>query len=240
MPSPHLAPGRWSPPVRIGLEQLLAQPADTRPIAALDFDDTCLDGDISHAVLDELDREAPGLVDGYRRACEIDLRGAWVGLVGTLCAGRSEDDVAALTATALERGLADGRLRLVPEMQELVGALHAAGWEVWVVTASAAPVVRAVAHHYGVAPERILGMCPRLGADGRYTAEVLEPVTYREGKLEALRARVGRDPDLAAGDSPSDLALLRAARRALLVDRGVPELRAEAERRGWWIQEAWR
>lgn len=248
MPAPRLAAGRWSPDVRIGLERMLSdagelEPGASRaapPLAALDFDDTCLDGDISHAVLEELEREIPGLVDAYRRACAVDLRAGWVGLVGTLCGGRSEAEVAALTARGFERGLADGAIRLVPEMQDLVGALHEAGWEVWVVTASATPVVRGVCPRYGIAPERILGMNPGVGADGRYTAEVTEPVTFREGKLLALRARTGRDPDFAAGDSPSDLALLRAARRVLLVDRGDPAMRDEARARGWWIQGGWR
>lgn len=240
MATPRLAPGRWAHDVRIGLERLLAQDLTGRTIAAFDFDDTCLDGDISHAVLDELERETPGLVHAYQQACARDLREGWVGLVGTLVAGRSDADVAALTTRAMQRGLREGKLRVVPEMQELVAALHEAGWEVWVVTASAAPVVRCVSHHYGIEPHRIIGMSPVMGPDGRYTAEVLEPVTYREGKLEALRTCAHCDPTLAAGDSPSDLALLRAARHGLLVDRGNTALREEARTRGWWVQEGWR
>lgn len=239
-PSSPLGPGRWAPDVRVGLERLLAEGTVGRSVAAFDFDDTCLDGDISHAVLEELDRASPGLLDTYQRACARDLRAAWVDLVGTLVAGRRQDEVAALTSTALERGLSEGRLRLVPEMQQLVSALHEAGWEVWVVTASAAPVVRCVSHLYGIAPERVVGMSPAVDPDGRYTAHVLEPVTYREGKLAALRLHAGCDPVLAAGDSPSDLAMMRAARHAILVDRGDAALRDEARERGWWVQEGWR
>jgi phosphoserine phosphatase len=67
-------------------------------------------------------------------------------------------------------------------------------------------------------------------------------VTYREGKLEAVMAWIGRAPTFAAGDSEGDQWLLRAARHALLVDRGAhgdPALRALAREEGWWVQTGW-
>lgn len=243
-----LSPGRWSPGVRDGLERLarahgrgsLSYDAALPPIAAFDFDDTCLDGDISHTLLEDLDALRPGLVEAYRADCRVDLRDAYIRLVGTLVAGRTPAEVADATLASLSRGLRDGRLAWINEIRELLALLHAEGWAVWIVTASPAPVVAAIAGHYGVAPDRVLGMRSGVGPDGRYTHEVLEPATFRSGKLEALRRSAGRDPVLAAGDSVSDRDLLASAAAGLLIDRGDEALRAEAERRGWWIQERWR
>lgn len=237
-----LSPGRWASPVLAGLRRMLAEVRPTHgiaPVAAFDFDDTCLAGDISHAVLEDLDEEAPGLVDAYVADCAVDLRSAYVRLVGTLVGGRKLDEVRALTRRALERRLADGRLALVPEMQELIGALGDHGWEVWIVTASPEPLVQELATAYGLAAERVIGMRSPVGADGCFTLEVLEPITYKEGKLQALRQITGRDPVFAAGDSGSDRDLLGAARFGLLIDRGDEDLRAEAARQGWWIQSRW-
>ena len=72
-----------------------------------------------------------------------------------------------------------------------------------------------------------------------YTPQVLEPITYRQGKLDALHRRCGAGPQLAMGDSLSDASLLHAAQVGILVDRGDPALRDHAHEVGWHIVEGW-
>ncbi len=70
---------------------------------------------------------------------------------------------------------------------------------------------------------------------GKFTSEVVEPVSYAEGKIAALR---GAGPlVLACGDSyTGDLAMLQAAQVAVAVApaSGSP-LAAEAARRSWFV-----
>lgn len=241
MPSTY--PGRWSPHVRARLERMLDEVgsrSDPPPLATFDFDETCIRGDISHAVLDDLDREQPGLVARYQAECAVDLYTAYVNLVGTLCGGRTFEEVRARTEAALNRGLADGRLAIVTEIRDLMDVMRSRGWEIRVVTASAAPIVQSVVERYGLSAEHVLGIRPEVGEEGRYGWGVLEPVTYREGKLTAIRAAVGRDPLFAIGDSMGDRWMLEAARYALLLDHGDPVLQALASSRGWMIEEPWR
>ncbi|MCB9684449.1 MAG: HAD-IB family phosphatase [Alphaproteobacteria bacterium] len=227
----------WREEVRTGLEQMLAT---VRPgTAVFDFDQTILHGDISEALLAELAaRRGEPLVAVYEEACSRDLRTAYVELVHTLVAGRTEPESRRLAQATFATGVRSGALRIRPAMRELVWALQRLGWEVWVVTASPEVLVQAVAEHIGVPPNRVVGMRSEVGEDGRYLARVLDPVTFGEGKLQAVRAHVGADPTFAAGDSVSDEPMMAAARHALLVDRGHDPLRDRARRRGWWIQPA--
>jgi HAD superfamily phosphoserine phosphatase-like hydrolase len=207
------------------------------PVAALDFDRTCLVGDVSEYLLRLIDeRTGRGLVDEYEAQCRQDLRSAYVRLVSTLIGGRTEAEARGMALEALSIGERRGHLEIREPIRELVWALHRHGWDVWIVTASPEVLVQALAERMGIHPDRVVGMRSPLGGDGRYAPIVTDPITFREGKVEALRAAAGRDPVFAAGDSGSDAPLLGTARYALLLDHGDPELRAEGEARGWWIE----
>src|SRR5919204_136144 len=90
---------------------------------------------------------------------------------------------------------------------------------------AAAPLV-------GFAAQRCHGIEVVIRA-GRFTAEVIQPITYAQGKLEA--ARKAGALVVACGDSfTGDLAMLRAARIAVAVaPRSGSPLADEALRRGW-------
>lgn len=227
----------WNDEVRDGLERMLSGPP-TGP-AIFDFDQTVLRGDISETLLAELSaRRGEPLVAIYEEACTRDLRTAYVELVHTLIAGRTEAEARRMAQSTFHDGQRRGELAIRPAMRELVWALQRSGWEVWVVTASPEVLVQAVAEHVGLHPGRIVGMRSRVAADGRYLPEILDPVTFAEGKLEAVRAVTGRDPAFAAGDSISDEPMMAASRHALLVDRGNDALRARGLGRGWWVQSS--
>ena len=238
---PWLQSETWSRDVREGLEQMLdwqPEPGGPPLLAALDFDETCIFGDISETLLAILAEErSEALVDSYNEACRADMRRAYIDLVTTLVGGRTEREARDLALKALSIGGKRSRIGIREEMRELVWALQRHGWEIRVITASAEPLVQAVAERMGIHPNHVHGMRPPLQPDGRYGQGVLSPVPYREGKLEVLRLAAGRDPDFAAGDSRSDAALMAAAKRALLWDRGDIDLRSEASARGYWIAQ---
>src|SRR5205814_5848414 len=108
-----------------------------------------------------------------------------------------------------------------------------------VVSASALPIVVAAAPLAGFAPDRCHGIEVAIRA-GRFTAEVVEPITYADGKLEPVRKHGAIV--LACGDSFSgDLPMLRASRIAVAVaPRSGSLLADEALRQGWPVldQEA--
>jgi len=55
--------------------------------------------------------------------------------------------------------------------------------------------------------------------NGVLTGELLQPVTYREGKQQALE-QAGVRPDLAVGDSMTDFEMLAWSTTAIVIDRG--------------------
>ncbi len=232
---------RWTAAARAAIAELIrTQKASERKIAAFDFDDSCIHGDIGIALLERFDASSPrDLVAEYEADCAADTRTGYAQLCPTLLAGRTEDEVRSETRATLIEALADGRVQWVDEVHRLISTLHDSGWEVWIVTASPEVVVQMAAAHYGVPPSRVIGMRVAMAKNGRYSSEILDPVTYRTGKLEALRERAGCDPLLAMGDSPSDEALLEAAEVGILIDRGDKSFRDRAIASGWHVVAGW-
>lgn len=177
------------------------------------------------------------LYDALEAAEDIGPRWAYGWLAGWL-AGHGEDEVRLLVGRAVEAARAEppghaewttaspGRsghlsypfrtgLCPQPEMRDLMAALARAGFEVFVVSASAEPIVEAAAEvlGYPVGRESIFGLrleresgrlTSRLEPAGRY------PLPYREGKVEVVRTRLPAAPLLVAGDSDGDYEMLTA------------------------------
>jgi phosphoserine phosphatase len=154
-------------------------------------------------------------------------------------------------AAQLQAGLSDDALqeesdrfarawvprRLLAATQELLALCSQAGMVCAVVSASPIQIVRAAAPLAGVPAARCLGMTTRVDSGGALTDEIVQPISYARGKVEALvRAGYGA-PALGCGDSIfGDLALLEAARIPVVVAQGVGgALAEEARRRGWTI-----
>jgi phosphoserine phosphatase len=123
-----------------------------------------------------------------------------------------------------------GGLRVHPEMQNLMASLRSAGIDVYVVTASLKQVVEVFAgpegFGYNVPADHVLGMELEANADGKllpaYKAGWVP--TYRAGKVEAIRRKLGGrgDPVFAAGDSDGDVEMLsefRGTKLALILNR---------------------
>jgi HAD superfamily phosphoserine phosphatase-like hydrolase len=240
-----LSPRRWDASVREGLEAMIRAHGresagwsrDRRPLAVFDWDNTCIAGDIGEAALMALDaRDGGDRMGTYERMVETDGKRIAYAWCAFALEGMTPREVREFTLDVIDGWTADGRIRLRPELVDLVAAMQASGWETWAITASAEPLVQAFAQRYGIPADQVAGM--RLAIDdGRYAARLAGPNTFREGKVEAIDRYIGRRPVFAAGDTETDLEMLWCARHALLIDRHEPMMRAAAAEGGWWLQE---
>lgn len=97
-------------------------------------------------------------------------------------------------------------------IRRLVERLQQAGFDIYVVTASVKWSVEPAARHLlGIPANRVLGIETEI-INNCVSDRVLSPITYRQGKAEALlRATGGIRPAFAAGNTLGDIALLEAA-----------------------------
>ena len=127
--------------------------------------------------------------------------------------------------------------RLIARTQALLALCEKAGLKTQIVSASPIQIVRVAAPLAGIPAERCLGMTVRIDEHGRCTDELVLPITYAAGKVEAL-ARARLVPiALGAGDSIfGDLALLSAARVPVVIAGAQGSaLATEGETRGWVV-----
>jgi len=122
--------------------------------------------------------------------------------------------------------------RRISDTAGLIELCRAAGLRPFVVSASARPIVLAAAPLAGFDTVNCRGI-QTLVRDGKYTEEIIEPITYAAGKIVSAES-AGRLA-LACGDSLlGDLPMLEAARLAVAVaPRSGSPLSAEAHRRAW-------
>ncbi len=114
----------------------------------------------------------------------------------------------------------------------MIARLEDAGIEVWVASASPERIVEAVAKElYGIPPERVLGV-RAVEREGRLTAEVARPVTFRQGKVDAIKKFARRRPVLAFGDAWTDFEMLTWAEHGVLIHRGKADLEAALKEAG--------
>jgi len=126
-------------------------------------------------------------------------------------------------------------LRTRPPVKKMVDRLKGAGFDVRVVTASPKRIVEAVVGHYGIPPEHVLGN-RSVEKGGRLTKDVLPPITYRQGKVDAIEKYIGRMPVLVFGDAWTDWEMLNRADHGVLIDRGRDDLNKAALKAGILIQ----
>lgn len=221
---------RWLPEVHAWLNERLRTPG----LMCLDWDETCAAGDIGDALFQfmepsglRLERYTKALADG--RFVEAYVEACFV------LEGLSVPEAKHQCESAVEWALESGLVAIRPEIQDLMAAARTMGWKVWIVSASVTPVVQAFASHYGQESDCVIGMDLRVES-GRYCAELAGPATYRQGKVDAIQDRIGRLPDLAVGDTLTDLEMLQSAGEALLIGPRHPDLLPLAKQNGWAVQ----
>ena len=218
----------WRDEVYAGLRRVMQGPG----LAVLDWDNTCARGDIGEAIMRRVDT-AGRFAERYEAWLAQGRVGAAYAECALLMAGLSPDQARGLAHEVLEQALSTGEIGFRPEVQDLVAALQAQDWEVWVVTASTPYAVQVAASHYGVSPSFVLGM-DLVTLDGLLAPAIRGPVCFGPGKVQVIREQIGKVPDLALGDAPTDLDMLRFSGQALLVGEHPQMLRAAGQ--DWWMQ----
>jgi HAD superfamily hydrolase (TIGR01490 family) len=152
--------------------------------------------------------------------------------VGEMIAGVPVRDLQRLSP----RVLAGVLPRLYPQMLQRAYAHQDAGVPVYILTAASQEMADLLAH--------VLAFDGGLGSrseivDGRYTGRPAGPFNYREGKVLSMRELAEREAiDLQASfaysDSESDLPMLRAVGRPVVVNPDA-ELRRIATKEGWEV-----
>ncbi|HEY6909549.1 MAG TPA: haloacid dehalogenase-like hydrolase [Myxococcales bacterium] len=208
-------------------------------LAVFDADGTLWREDVGEAFLRHLVSlgwvKLPGggdAYEAYERAVDRD-RAAGYAYAAQLQAGL---EVAAVRAEAERFAGAWVPPRLIGDTLALRALCEEAGLVPLVVSASALPIVLAAAPLAGIPRERCRGIEVQI-RDGRFTADLIHPITYAAGKIAAAE-KAGRLA-LACGDSfTGDLPMLEAARLAVAVaPRSGSPLSEEALRRGWPVLE---
>ena len=229
----------FSPAVQKAVAAQLGEPATGR-LACLDADGTLWNEDLGEAFFRWLAAGAllPGLCatpDPFETWNEYETRvkrNRSEGFTWAVkcMAGLSEADV-----IRWSRQMAIAWPNYRPAMAGLIAGLAEAGYEVWLVTASNAWIIQASAPLIGVDPAKVLGILVEVEG-GKLTNRVIQPVPCNAGKVEAIRQRLGRMPDLVVGDSMGDLEMLESARVPLVVgrkDKPAAEMVQHAASRGW-------
>ena len=100
--------------------------------------------------------------------------------------------------------------KIYPAMKDLFSWLQSRGVSVYIVTASPRFTVLSGAKEIGIPEEQVIGINLKV-FDGIYSDEIIGPVTYRQGKPQALLEVTKKAPRLCAGNGNNDRELLEVA-----------------------------
>ena len=206
-------------------------------LAVFDCDGTLWDGDAGEGFFDwEL-----------RRGVVSDEIARWARLrYADYKAGKVSEEQMCGEMVTMHSGLADSVLRqaaqeffdtkfskrIFPEMRDLVHRLQHSGCDVWAVSSTNEWVIQAAVKHFGIDQRKILAATVKI-ENGHVTDRLIR-VPSGEGKPRAIREVIGKDPDVAFGNSRWDADMLAMAQRAFAVNPN-PELEDTARQRSWTI-----
>jgi HAD superfamily phosphoserine phosphatase-like hydrolase len=122
--------------------------------------------------------------------------------------------------------------QIFSEMRDLVSRLHEQGCDIWAVSSTNEWVIRAAMKHFEIDARKILAAAVEI-EDGRITEKLLR-VPSGDGKPQAVRNIIRKDPDAAFGNSRWDAAMLAIARHAFAVNPN-PDLEKVARERDWTV-----
>lgn len=159
-------------------------------------------------------------------------------------AGEVDEDSMCALQVSMHRGRRDSELHAradayvaetvvpqwFPAMRALIDGLRAQRCEIWLVSSSSQWVIAAGARALGLDQGRVLAAAAEI-EDGLVT-ERLSRLPSGAGKAEAIRSVIGRQPDMAFGNSRWDVEMLQLARHAVAINPSR-ELEDAARRSGW-------
>ncbi|MBI5622523.1 MAG: haloacid dehalogenase-like hydrolase [Elusimicrobia bacterium] len=205
-------------------------------------------------------RMRKGFVRMYRDFCSQRGRKECRGLLARMFKGYSEDEAVSYAKDVIldelnrplglefleDRGSdpAPERIRTglrpVPEMKDLLAVLGKEGFDVFVVSEDSQIALRQLVKHFGLPPERGLGIKVAMSSSTFFLSDEVEPpFPFRSGKLEAVLSAGGRPPAVVVARGADDAALLSYGEGLrLLIDDGDQSLRRVGMDRGWLIQPA--
>lgn len=229
----------FSPTFRAGILEALRAPVSGRRLACFDADGTLWSEDIGEAFLRWMIasgriEKKPGALEIYQEYEQRVHQDRALGYAWAvqIMAGHREQDL--LTWSSW---LAHAWPNYRPAMRGLVQGLEEAGIEVWIVSASNRWTIRAAAPFMGFNPDRTMGISVEVENE-LLTERITRPIVCMEGKVQAIRARLGTDPLLAFGDSLGDLAMLEHSSFPMVVgrkDQKGASLLGIAKERSWAV-----
>ncbi len=218
-------------------EQVLAA-MESQPgpyYAAFDADGTLWDSDlgeqffqyqIDHCDLDSLKDVDPW--EYYETTKTTDTVKAYLWLAQIL-AGHSLEQVRAWAKQAVEKKGA----RVFESQKEMIAWLQKQGVEVFIVTASIQWAVEPAGELAGVPFSHVMGIQTRIDENGMVTKDQEGPITWRQGKAEALLARTkGVRPVFCAGNTLGDISLIETSAGAKLC------VQTQVEKNGLYEEES--
>ena len=194
-------------------------------IAAFDMDGTLLIGDIGDAVFAELVNEGKlshtrwvkyqemipiDKTEAYKYSVQV-MAGLSVGKVIRATRAVLASNESAIIISPIQAKVAIPKPDAM--LQSLLLHLGNKGYDIYLVTATNIWTARVVAsEHLSIPEDHVIGISTKLLPNkdgGEITAELEEPVPCAEGKVLALKEKLGpRPPLIAAGNNESDYALL--------------------------------
>jgi len=122
--------------------------------------------------------------------------------------------------------------QIFPEMRRLVEELHKRGCDVWAVSSTNEWVIRAAMRHFAIPRDHVLAAAVVI--ENMRVSDRLIRIPSGDGKPRAIREVIGKDPDVAFGNSRWDADMLALARHGFAVNPN-PDLADTAKARGWPI-----
>lgn len=142
----------------------------------------------------------------YEERVKKDALSAYKWLVRKIV-GMSENEIIELSHTYFRKYFAD---RIYPCQQKLISELKKLDMDIWILSASNKWLVQAGAEYVGVDPAHVLAVDLEV-KKGILTDKIIEPFTYREGKVQAIKQFIGKKPVMVFGDSLGDIPMLNEA-----------------------------
>lgn len=234
----------WSPENKTKLDKFFASGNLKGQVAVFDADDTLWrtdagEGFLKYLIAHKKLANLPAGFDPFANYEALCAQNKWMGYpyATQVMAGMKVSEIQALAKEFFKTF----HQNVYPGQRALIQRLQQAGVDVWIVSASPQWLIEQGAPYLGVPANRVVGV--RLAvANGLATPHLIPPMTFRQGKVEAINKYIGKVPVYVSGDSITDFEMLQIASRMQMVinpkDKNAPEdnIFLQATRRGWPIQ----
>lgn len=203
-------PQEYTETIKKNIDQALEDP-QVHPVAAFDADGTCWFSDVgrdffNHQMARNFFPDQAYTWEHYRKLEKESMEKALLWMAQIL-SGFSLEEVRAFGAEANKHI----RPHFIDHQKDLIDHLLKRDVDVYIVTASVKWTVEAAAEEIGIKQDHVLGIQTAI-EDGLITDQQLGPLTWTQGKVDALlEATGGKRPFFASGNTSTDLPLLESS-----------------------------